>query len=85
MARHRLARGWDCDYSNAWLEGNKNSEAKRSEVFSFNLARRISKQKSQGKRQMVYSARKNSKQFKIINTKTKKLKTNLECHNCAFT
>ena len=35
VARRHLARGWDCSYSNAWLEGNKKREAKRSEEFFF--------------------------------------------------
>ena len=28
VARRHLARGWDCNYPNAWLEGNKKREAK---------------------------------------------------------
>ena len=28
VARRHLARGWDCNYPNAWLEGNKTTRSK---------------------------------------------------------
>ena len=41
VARCRLARGWNCNYSSAWRGGNKKREANAARCFSFNLARRV--------------------------------------------
>ena len=79
-----LADGTAATRTPGWKE-IKNAKQNEARCFSFDLARRVQSRKVKREGRMVLiQLEKNDNKFKRINTNLK-LKTDLECQNCAIT